>query len=50
MSNEREIQELKDAIEHCWEVVHSCNNKECANDHIKLAKWLEELLQIKEKK
>lgn len=34
---------LKEAIEHCYEVARDqCGNR-CANEHIQLAKWLEDL-------
>lgn len=40
---------IEDAIEHCHDVIKTCNNKECAIDHIQLANWLNELVQYKKK-
>lgn len=34
---------LKEAIEHCEEKAHGCN--ECADDHRQLAEWLKELME-----
>lgn len=37
------MERLREAIEHCYEVAKDqCGNR-CANEHIQLAKWLEDL-------
>lgn len=37
------MERLQEAIEHCYEVARDqCGNR-CANEHIQLAKWLEDL-------
>ena len=46
-SDKKERMTLDEAIKHCYEVANStpCNawEKECNDDHLQLAKWLEEL-------
>jgi len=34
---------LDEGIKHCREKASTCSIKECAEDHLQLAKWLEEL-------
>ena len=34
---------LKEAINHCQEVIDNCNNEECSLDHKQLLLWLKEL-------
>ena len=34
---------LEEAINHCQEIIDSCNNTECALEHKQLIMWLKEL-------
>ena len=34
---------LQEAINHCQEIIDSCNNTECALEHKQLIMWLKEL-------
>ena len=34
---------IEEAIEHCMEQAKVCSIKKCADDHLQLAEWLEEL-------
>lgn len=44
------MKRLQDAIDHCYEVAKDqCGNK-CGNEHIQLAKWLEDLQDFYELK
>ena len=38
---------LNEAIEHAEEVAHTCDDSQCAADHIQLAEWLRELKRLK---
>lgn len=40
---------LDEAIKHCYEVYHERNDmcKDCRDEHLQLAQWLEELKQLK---
>ena len=43
-----EIEKLKEAIEHCDDVIKdSCTNDLCKTDHTQLRNWLKELLYLK---
>ena len=44
---EKEIRKLKCAIEHCNEVLNTCNEESCYMAHLDLKNWLEELVHIK---
>lgn len=39
---------LDEAIQHCDEVAVTCENKECALDHLQLSNWLNELKDYRE--
>ena len=41
---------LDEAIIHCKEKACSCQIKTCAEDHLQLAKWLEELKTLRNSK
>lgn len=44
----QELEELKNAIEHCQEVQQqACTNDQCKADHKQLEMWLKELLELK---
>lgn len=38
---------IDEAIKHATEVSETCDNKECGLDHKQLAKWLEELKELR---
>lgn len=38
---------IEEAIEHCKEQAKVCSIKKCADDHLQLAKWLEELKELR---
>ena len=38
---------LEEAIQHCKEVAENCDNEQCAADHKQLARWLQELKELK---
>jgi hypothetical protein len=45
------INDIKEAIEHCEEVIkNSCSNNKCKRDHLVLKTMLEDLLKIKKDK
>lgn len=41
---------IDDAIKHCKEVIATCNNKNCSEDHQQLLEWLTELKSLKNEK
>lgn len=43
---------LEEAIIHAKEIAESCiiSNPKCAQDHLQLAKWLQELLELRNEK
>lgn len=40
---------INDAIEHCYAVAKNQCEKQCGEDHTQLAKWLEELVELRKK-
>ena len=44
---EKDVELIKQAIEHINEVLKSNCNEACKQDHINLKRWLEELLDVK---
>lgn len=40
---------LEQAIEHCREVMLSCDNDGCSNDHRQLMHWLMELQEFRKR-
>ena len=44
---EKEIRKLECAIEHCNEVLNTCEEESCYIAHLDLKNWLEELVHIK---
>lgn len=43
MNKEEKKMDIDEAIKHCKEQAQVCSIKECAEDHLQLAEWLEEL-------
>lgn len=39
---------LNQAIKHCDDVIHKCQNPECIADHYQLRLWLSELKNLKD--
>jgi len=39
--------DIDEAINHCYDVANTCKNEQCSFDHIQLAKWLEELKELR---
>lgn len=45
----KSIVKIKKAIKHCREVASRTCESECANEHLELAKWLEDYIVLKNK-
>lgn len=49
-TRENDIMTIDEAIKHCDDIAKDCESgKECSNQHIQLAAWLRELVELREK-